>query len=105
MGKNSEKLWERIRSKSSNVEHLSLWAIDPTLHHCPTPDCPYVVAWSGYEDGVPMCDCPTCGKSSCLVCCQSPYHTGLTCDQYKATVAEKINEDNERLTQEYLKKS
>ena len=98
MGENSFQVLER-RALESVV------AIDPTLHHCPTADCPYVVAWSGYEDGVPMCDCPTCGKSSCLVCCQSPYHTGLTCDQYKATVAEKINEDNERLTQEYLKKS
>ena len=68
-------------------------------------DCSYVVAWSGYEDGAPLCDCPTCGKNSCLVCCQSPYHTGLTCDQYKATVEQNVNEENERLTEEYLKRS
>lgn len=100
-----EVMGEQVFSKLERRALEAVVAMDPTLHHCPTPDCSYVVAWSGYEDGAPLCDCPTCGKNSCLVCCQSPYHTGLTCDQYKATVEQNVNEENERLTEEYLKRS
>ena len=54
-------------------------AIDPSLHLCTTSDCPYVVSWSGPEDGVPRVDCPVCCTSRCLVCGVSPYHTGRIC--------------------------
>ena len=60
-------------------------AIDPTLHHCPTPDCPYLVSWRGVkQDGPPECDCPVCKQKYCLACLAKPYHKGLNCLEYKA---------------------
>jgi hypothetical protein len=57
--------------------------VDPTLHNCPTPDCNYIISWRGMEDGIPECDCPVCGKSSCLVCLVTPYHKDLNCEEFK----------------------
>lgn len=54
-------------------------SLDRSLHLCPTPDCPFVCAWSGPEDGPPMVMCPVCQKDSCLVCGRSPYHEGRSC--------------------------
>lgn len=54
-------------------------AIDPTLHICPTPDCTYIVSWTGPDDGLPRIDCPLCHKDRCLVCGACPYHEGRGC--------------------------
>ena len=43
-------------------------AADPTLHLCPSPDCSFVAAWGGEEDGPPRIRCPLCDVERCLVC-------------------------------------
>mmetsp|Transcript_24477 Transcript_24477/g.41914 ORF Transcript_24477/g.41914 Transcript_24477/m.41914 type:complete len:368 (-) Transcript_24477:128-1231(-) len=70
-------------------------------HHCPTPDCGNIVLCKPIVDGdgnldkddgdmqtdkVPastarICDCFKCGRTSCLTCRASPYHTGRTCKE------------------------
>lgn len=54
-------------------------ATDPTLHICPSPDCPFVVSWFGPDDGLPIIDCPICRHRRCLVCGADPYHDGIGC--------------------------
>ena len=49
-------------------------AQDRSLHLCPTPDCSFVCAWAGPEDGLPRVICPLCQKDACLICGKSPYH-------------------------------
>ena len=44
-------------------------AVDATLHLCPTPDCPNVVAWAGPQDGLPRIDCNVCGQNRCEMWC------------------------------------
>ena len=57
-------------------------ALDPTMHPCPTPDCPYICVWGSEEaDGLPKLDCPMCHRSRCLVCKASPYHDGARCER------------------------
>jgi len=56
---------------------------DPTLYRCPTPDCTFIVQWKGQKYGAPNCKCPLCKKSTCLVCGDTPYHTGKTCIEAK----------------------
>ena len=83
-------------------------AIDPSLHHCPTPDCSYIVCWQGPEDGLPLCDCNVCHRKSCLVCGYAPYHTGLTCEEHRLSNESMSNEDhlkNEQQFLEYMKSS
>ena len=96
----------------STLERRSLEAVvalDPTLHHCPTPNCTFVCSWAGVEDGPPRCDCPVCHKSSCLACFTSPFHNGFSCEQFKEQKSQdQTIEDrrkDEELLQEYLKKS
>ena len=96
----------------STLERRSLEAVvalDPTLHHCPTPNCTFLCSWSGVEDGLPRCDCPVCHKSSCLACFTSPFHNGYSCEQFKDQKSQdQTVEDrrkDEELLQEYLKKS
>jgi hypothetical protein len=86
----------------------SVVATDPSLHHCPTPDCPYIVSWASPADGPPMCDCSVCGKASCLVCGVAPYHRGLSCEQHKMantsqTASER--EAEERATAAFIERS
>jgi hypothetical protein len=71
-------------------------------HHCPTPDCANIVLCKTVvdEEGhldpnnnnnssqqsirVPrICDCFKCGRTSCLSCGASPFHTNQTCQQHK----------------------
>ena len=83
-------------------------AIDPTLHHCPTPDCSNIVCWTGEEDGVPLCNCLVCNKKSCLVCGVSPYHNGMTCDEYihsNTSMSESDKAANEQAFQQYMQNS
>jgi hypothetical protein len=58
-------------------------ATDPTLHLCPTPDCPYVVSWYSPQDSdagdPPAIDCPVCKKHRCLICGVEPFHRGQPC--------------------------
>ena len=57
-------------------------AMDPTLHLCPTPDCPYIVSWCGPQnagDAPPAIDCPVCKKHRCLLCGVEPFHRGQPC--------------------------
>lgn len=73
-------------SKFSILDRRALEAAvlaDPSLHMCPTADCTFVTSWVGPDDGLPMCDCPNCGKKSCLVCGMSPYHKDRTCEEAK----------------------
>ena len=59
-----------------------LVSIDSTLHLCQTPDCTYVISWSGDEPGVlPVLKCPLCSVERCLACGVSPYHTGNLCPE------------------------
>jgi hypothetical protein len=98
------EIFEKIDRKALE----SAVAIDPTLHHCPTPDCMNIVCWSGSEDGIPMCDCRICHQKSCLICGQSPYHTSLTCGQFRASNTSMSNEEkerNEQQFQEYMRTS
>ena len=83
-------------------------AIDPTLHHCPTPDCSNIVCWTGEEDGVPLCNCLVCNKKSCLVCGVSPYHNGMTCEEYihsNTSMSESDKTANEQAFQQYMQNS
>jgi hypothetical protein len=64
--------WER-RALERAVE------LDPTLHLCTSPDCTYVICWTGPEDGESLFDCPLCLHKRCIVCQQEPFHTGSTC--------------------------
>ena len=83
-------------------------SIDPSLHHCPTPDCVNIVCWSGPDDGLPICDCGVCHKKSCLVCGHSPYHIGNTCEQHRmanTSMTDVEREENERAFQEYVRSS
>eukprot|EP01064_Diplonema_japonicum_P004857 TRINITY_DN13197_c0_g1_i1.p1 TRINITY_DN13197_c0_g1~~TRINITY_DN13197_c0_g1_i1.p1 ORF type:complete len:349 (+),score=54.62 TRINITY_DN13197_c0_g1_i1:45-1049(+) len=75
---------------------------DPTLHHCPTPDCSYVVSWSSYEGGQPSFMCPVCTLCYCLACGANPYHTSMSCIDYKRT---QVNDKDEKATEEYLRTS
>ena len=54
-------------------------AVDPTLHLCASPDCPFVTSWSGPEDGAPVMDCLVCHHRRCMVCGADPYHDGTGC--------------------------
>ena len=57
-------------------------AVDPSLHACPTPDCRFVVCWSGAEgEGPPAVNCPLCKTQRCLLCAAAPYHTGRRCGE------------------------
>ena len=42
--------------------------LDSSMHLCATPDCPYVIAWSGPEDGPSLFNCPMCLHKRCIVC-------------------------------------
>lgn len=53
--------------------------LDPTLHLCASPDCPYVVCWTGPDDGESLFDCPLCNHKRCIVCGQEPFHTDSLC--------------------------
>jgi len=66
------------------VEHRSLdqaMATNANIRHCPTPDCPYAVEWSG--QGNPRMLCNVCKKDSCMLCKASPYHSNMSCQEYK----------------------
>jgi IBR domain, a half RING-finger domain/Ring finger domain len=67
-------------------------------HHCPTPDCANVVYW---KEGTtpPIVDCFQCKKVSCLLCCATPYHTGLSCDEHNTAVLYRRKEAEDRLEQ------
>jgi len=66
------------RLDRAQLENAAL--LDPTLHLCPSPDCPNIVSWKSVEeDGAPIIDCPLCKKSACLVCRAQPKHPGLSC--------------------------
>jgi hypothetical protein len=56
-------------------------AQDPTFHMCPTPDCSYIVWWTGETEKVPAMLCPKCGHERCLRCGVEPYHYGKSCQQ------------------------
>jgi len=51
------------------------------LFPCPTPDCKNRVALEG---DYAKFFCQLCQRNYCLRCQASPYHDGLTCDQFKA---------------------
>lgn len=57
-------------------------------HYCPTANCSNVVYWK-LGNGPPIVDCFKCKKISCLKCSASPYHEGLTCEQYKVVREEE----------------
>jgi hypothetical protein len=67
----------------ARYERLSLAAVTsslPSLRTCPTPDCGYAVEWESWEaSGPPRLDCPKCNVCACIVCGQTPYHTGQQC--------------------------
>lgn len=59
-------------------------ASDSSLHLCVSPNCSYIVSWrSEVEDGIPHSICPLCSVERCLACGASPYHNGMTCNQYR----------------------
>lgn len=47
--------------------------------HCPTPDCPYVFAWTQEN---PRFKCPVCLKVWCLLC-RKEFHEGISCKEYE----------------------
>jgi len=47
--------------------------------HCPTPDCPFVFAWTQEN---PRFKCPVCIKVWCLLC-RKEYHDGISCKEYE----------------------
>jgi len=82
--------------------------LDPSLHFCPTADCSNIVCWTGEEDGLPICNCNLCNRSSCLVCGVSPYHKKITCDQHRQLNTAESDADraaNEKAFQEYVARS
>mmetsp|Transcript_2409 Transcript_2409/g.3789 ORF Transcript_2409/g.3789 Transcript_2409/m.3789 type:complete len:309 (+) Transcript_2409:689-1615(+) len=64
-------------------------AADPTFRHCPTPDCSFVFACDTSHCKPSEFFCPVCSKSSCIQCDISPFHRGMTCDQYRDTQARR----------------
>jgi hypothetical protein len=62
-------------------------SVDPTLHLCASPDCPYVVSWAGPADGPPVLDCPVCHIRRCLICNTAPFHEGRACPEPSADAA------------------
>jgi hypothetical protein len=57
-------------------------ASSSNLHTCPTPGCNMCYE---IEDGdYNLRHCPKCKRGSCLRCQVSPYHKGLTCQEYAA---------------------
>jgi hypothetical protein len=49
-------------------------------YHCPTRDCDNIVH---YKTGPPVIDCSKCKRNSCLKCGASPFHAGVTCEQWR----------------------
>lgn len=62
------------------------------LRHCPTPDCPNIVAMEE-GDSTFRLDCLICKKDSCLKCLAQPYHHGQTCEEH-AGQKKKFEEDD-----------
>jgi IBR domain, a half RING-finger domain len=48
--------------------------VDKSLKTCPTPDCGYFAFLEQDSTAIPLLDCPSCHKTSCLACGVSPYH-------------------------------
>ena len=79
-----------VRPGFQTLDRRALEAVvvaDPTLHMCPTPDCPNIVAWTGPEDGPPAIDCAVCKRRSCVICGAYPFHEGSNCPPPRAAAA------------------
>ena len=99
-------------SSFQKLERRSLEAVvaaDPTLHFCPTPDCPFILSWTDeQQDGPPVCDCQVCGKRSCLICGIAPYHSGMSCAEARRAQEAACPEStaaNQRAFEEYVARS
>eukprot|EP00756_Hemistasia_phaeocysticola_P057480 Hpha_TRINITY_DN34087_c0_g1::TRINITY_DN34087_c0_g1_i1::g.30560::m.30560/K10630/RBCK1, HOIL1; RanBP-type and C3HC4-type zinc finger-containing protein 1 len=83
---------------TANVTALDRRALDleaarnAAMHHCPTPDCGYIVHWAGPEDGPPKLQCPKCRKSTCLSCKACPFHEGRTCQEHAHRKKDKADQ-------------
>ncbi|KAK6190736.1 hypothetical protein SNE40_002534 [Patella caerulea] len=63
---------------------------DDAYRHCLTPDCPMIYRVT--SDGV-VFSCYECGIRICTTC-HVEYHDGLSCQQYKANVMDKLQVEN-----------
>lgn len=52
---------------------------------CPTPECPFVFAWTKEN---PRFKCPMCKKVWCLLC-KNEYHEGISCKEYEQLIDRK----------------
>jgi len=101
------------REKFAKLDRFALESAtdtDPNFHHCPTPDCPYIVYWEaedGSEDGTPITTtpklfCPICDSTACLKCSVTPYHEGISCEAFQSMPP---SSQNEQLTVAYFEQN
>lgn len=101
------------REKFTKLDRFALESAtdtDPNFHHCPTPDCPYIVYWEaedGSEDGTPITTtpklfCPICDSTACLKCSVTPYHEGISCEAFQSMPP---SSQNEQLTASYFEQN
>lgn len=67
------ELYEKQKLKVLALENPDAYV------HCPTPDCEHIFVKGNTE---PEQTCPECSKIICIEC-REPFHTGLTCAEYK----------------------
>ena len=68
-------------------------------HHCPYPNCDNIVLCKSNDSDegcadvsvARICDCFKCGNTSCLSCGAMPFHTNMTCDEYREEYRKEQN--------------